>query len=107
MKTDQHPQTATPVFLQSISVAITQLKQKLQRDYQRVYPDLGEIIQLVLEEEEAKAWELSPFPHLLFPDLVEAHVARLSLKPAKTKHYDVLRFFEMPTYQPALASCGS
>ena len=110
MKTDQHLPTAALVFLQSISAAVTQLKEKLRRDYEEVYPDLGEIIQLVLEEEETKAWEFSPFPHLFFPDLVEAHVARLGLKTAKTKHDDVLvprRFFEMPTYQPVLALCGS
>jgi hypothetical protein len=30
--------------------------------------------QLVLDEEERNAWELSLFPHLLLPDLVEARV---------------------------------
>ena len=106
MQTEQQPETATLVFLQTVSAAVTQLKQKLQQDYERVYPDLRDIIRLVLDEEEAKAWELSLFPHLLLPDLVEAHVAKLSLQPAETKHEDVLvphRFIEMPTYQPALA----
>ena len=109
MQTEQQPETATLVFLQTVSAAVTQLKQKLQQDYERVYPGLGEIIHLVLDEEEAKAWELSLFPHLLLPDLVEAHVARLDLQPAETKHDDVLvphRFLENPTYQPALALCG-
>ena len=109
MQTEQQPETATLVFLQTVSAAVTQLKQKLQQDYERVYPDLGEIIHLVLDEEEAKAWELSLFPHLLLPDLVEVHVAKLGLQPAETKHEDVVvphRFIEMPTYQPALALCG-
>jgi hypothetical protein len=106
MQTEQQPETATLIFLQTVSAAVTQLKQKLQQDYERVYPDLRDIIHLVLDEEEAKAWELTLFPHLLLPDLVEAHVAKLGLQPAKTKHKDVLaphHFIEMPTYQPALA----
>ena len=106
MQTDQQTETATLVFLQTVSAAVTQLKQKLQQDYERVYPDLRDIIHLVLDEEEAKAWELSLFPHLFLPDLVEVHVAKLGLQPAETKHEDVLvphRFIEMPNYQPALA----
>jgi hypothetical protein len=109
MKTEQQPDAATAVFLQTVSAAVTQLKQKLQQDYEQAYPGLGEIVRLVLDEEETKAWELSLFPHLLLPDLVEAHVARLDLQPAETKHDDVLvphRFLETPTYQPALALCG-
>ena len=109
MKTKQQSDAATAVFLQTVSAAVTQLKQKLQQDYEQAYPGLGEIIRLVLDEEETKAWELSLFPHLFLPDLVEAHVARLDLQPAETKHDDVLvphRFLETPTYQPALALCG-
>ena len=109
MKTDQQPETVTPVCLQTVSAAVTQLKQRLQHDYEQVYPGLGEIIRLVLDEEEAKAWELSLFPHLFLPDLVEAHVATLGLQFAETKQDDVMvpnRFFEIPTYQPALALCG-
>ena len=109
MPTEQQPKIASLVFLQTVSAAVMQLKQKLQQDYERVYPGLGEIIHLILDEEEAKAWELSLFPHLFLPDLVEAHVATLGLQPAETKHDDVLmphRFLEMPAYQPALAICG-
>ena len=79
MQTEQQPKIASLVFLQTVSAAVTQLKQKLQQDYERVYPGLGEIIHLILDEEEAKAWELSLFPHLFLPDLVEAHVAKLGL----------------------------
>ena len=109
MTTDHQPGVATTIFLQTVSAAITQLKQKLQKDYEQAYPGLHEIIHLVLDEEEEKAWELSLFPHLLLPDLVEAHVDKLGLPPAETKHDDLLaphRFPEMPTYQPALALCG-
>jgi hypothetical protein len=110
MKTDQQPEAATPVFLQTVSAALTQLKQRLQQDYEQAYPGLGEIIHLVLDEEETKARALSSFPHLFLPDLVDAHVAKLGLQPAETKRADVLvphRFFEMPTYQPALAYVDS
>jgi hypothetical protein len=109
MQTQQQSEAATAVFLQRVSAAVTQLKQKLQKDYEQAYPGLREIIHLVLDEEETKAWELSLFPHLLLPDLVEAHVAKLDLQLAEAKHEDVLvphRFLEMPTYQPALALCG-
>jgi hypothetical protein len=106
----QQSEAATGAFLQTVSAAVTQLKQKLQKDYEQTYPGLREIIHLVLDEEETKAWELSLFPHLFLPDLVETHIAKLDLQPAETKqHGDVLvphRFLEMPTYQPALALCG-
>src|SRR5437763_4388828 len=107
MKTDQQLDAA--VFLQTVSVAIAQLKQELQRDYEQAYPDLREIVHLVLDEEETKAWELSLFPHLLLPDLVEAHIEKLNLQPAETKHEDVFAppdFDEMPVYQAAYALCG-
>jgi hypothetical protein len=70
---------------------------------------LREIIHLVLDEEETKAWNLTLFPHLLFPDLVEAHIATLNLQPAKTKHDDLLSprdFNPVQIYQPAVALCG-
>src|SRR5512140_2252029 len=102
MQTDQQTEV-NAVFLQTVSAAVTQLKQKLQQDYERVYPGLGEIIHLILDEEEAKAWELSLFPHLFLPDLVEAHIVKLGLQPAPKKH-DVVRvpqrLLEMPSYQP-------
>jgi hypothetical protein len=108
MKTDPQPEPAA-VFPQTVSVAITQLKQQLQRDYEQAYPDLREIVHLVLDEEETKAWELSLFPHLLLPDLVEAHIEKLNLQPAETKHDDVFapsNFNEIPVYQLAHALCG-
>ena len=106
MQTEQQPKIATLVFLQTVSAAVTQLKQKLQQDYERVYPALGEIIHLILDEEEAKAWKLSLFPHLFLPDLVEAHVAKLGLEPATTKQEEDRvphHFLVRPSYQSALA----
>ncbi len=106
MKTDTQPE---PVFLQTVSVALRQLKQRLQQDYEQAYPDLREIIHLVLDEEEANAWELSLFPHLLLPDLVEAHITNLNLQPAEAKHADLIAprdFNPVQTYQPAVALCG-
>lgn len=67
--------------------ALAHLKCELQRDYERTYPALRQIIHLVLNEEESKAWNLSDFPHLLFPDLVEARIAKLSLQPVDTREH--------------------
>jgi len=106
MKTDAQ---AEPVFLQTISVALAQLKQRLQQDYEQAYPDLREIINLVLDDEEANAWELSLFPHLLLPDLVEARLNNLNLRPIETKHDDVFaphRFNRIESRQSAFALCG-
>jgi hypothetical protein len=84
MKTEEHPEP-TAVFLQRVTAAVSELKDQLQQDYERTYPGLGEIIRIVLDEEEAKAWELSFFPHLFLPDMVEAHIATLGLEPADAK----------------------
>src|SRR5437879_2806696 len=104
MKTDTQQ-----VFLQTVSVALAQLKQRLQQDYELAYPDLREIIHLVLEEEEANAWKLSLFPHLLLPDLVEAHITNLNLHRVETKHDDVFAphgFNGIEATQSAFALCG-
>jgi hypothetical protein len=84
-----HQYLPPPLFLQTVSVALARLKQQLQRDYENAYPKLREVIHLVLDQEERRAWKLSAFPHLVFPDLVEAHVARLNLQPVETKHNDL------------------
>ena len=104
MQTNQQPEGSAG-FLQTLTGAVSELKQRLQQDYEQAYPGLDDIIRIVLDEEEANAWELS-FPHLFLPDLVEAHIARLGLKPADTRHDDVLTphdFTEIENYQPALA----
>ena len=88
MKTEEHPATAA-VFPQTIIAAVSELKDRLQQDYERTYPRLGEIIRIVLDDDEATAWKLSSFPHLLLPDLVQEHIATLGLEPADTRHDDV------------------
>jgi hypothetical protein len=109
MKTDQQPDPTKTVFLQTVGVAVAQLKQQLQQDYEQAYPELREVIHLVLDEEESRAWNLTSFPHLLLPDLVEAHVAKLNLRPVETKHKDIfapLRFQNIDNHQLALAWCA-
>ena len=109
MKTDQKPDPTRTVFLQTVGIAVAQLKQQLQRDYEEFYPELREIIHLVLDEEESRAWDLTVFPHLLLPDLVEEHIATLNLRPVETKHEDVFVPHShrwIGAYQPALAQCG-
>jgi len=108
MKTDQ-PKNPAAVFLQTVAVAVAQLKKRLQQDYEQAYPNLREVIRLVLEEEEAKAWELTLFPHLLLPDLVHAHITNPDLQPAKSHHRDCFapsRFNPISFYKPAAAFCG-
>ena len=80
----------TPIFLQTVQAALAQSKRELQHDYERAYPALREIVHLVLDEEETKAWKLSQFPHLIFPDLVEAHIEKLNLQRVETSHKAVV-----------------
>jgi hypothetical protein len=78
------------VFPQTVTVAINNLKHQLQHSYELAYPELHEIIHLVLDEEESRARELTSFPHLVLPDLVEAHIAQLNLRPANTRPRQIL-----------------
>ncbi len=93
-------------YTRAIRAALSQVKRDLRQEYERAYPALREIIHLVLDQEEAEAWKLSPFPHLIFPDLVETHIARLNLQPVETHN----PFFpepaeraDFPMLQPAFA----
>ena len=110
MKTDQYPdQDQAAVFPQMVTNAVSKLKNRLQQEYERTYPDLGDLVRIVLDEEEAKAWELS-FPHLFFPDLVEAHITQLGLRPADIRDDRVptpARFSADLNHQlvPAYADC--
>jgi hypothetical protein len=72
--------TEPPVLHDSVSSAVHGLRLRLEKNYTKTHPDLADIIHLVLDQEEARAWQLSPFPHLLFPDLVEARIERLNLR---------------------------
>jgi hypothetical protein len=89
VKTEERSEAAA-LFLQKLTRAVAELKERLQHEYEQSYPDLGEIIRIVLDEEEAKAWDLSFFPHLFLPDLVESHIARLGLQPAHARHNNIL-----------------
>jgi hypothetical protein len=100
MKTEEHPEP-TAVFIQRVTAAVSELKDHLEQDYERTYPGLGEIIRIVVDEEEAKAWELSFFPHLFLPDMVKAHIATLELEPAETRHSDVVAAID----ESALSAC--
>ena len=106
MKTDQD-QDPTAVFPQIVNNAVSKLKNRLQQEYERT--DLGDLVRIVLDEEEAKAWELS-FPHLFLPDLVEAHITQLGLRPADIGDDRVpipARFSAEQNHQfvPAYADC--
>jgi hypothetical protein len=103
-----NPNSELTGFLQTVSVALGQLKQRLQRDYEQAYsdyPDLHQLIRIVLDVEEARARELTSFPHLLFPDLVEAHLASLNMRPVGTRHH-AREQHEVQTYESAFAVCG-
>ena len=77
--------TSITVFPRAVALAVTDLKEHLHHEYARAYPGLDEIIRLVIDEEELRAWDLSAFPHLFLPDLVEAHLTKLGLDPAGTR----------------------
>jgi len=105
MKTDKNGEAAT-VFLQNLPGAVSKLKNRMQRNYEQAYPRLRNLIRIVLDEEEAAAWNLSPFPHLFLPDLVEARIAQLGLQSAGAQDDNVLSphgFTEIQSHQPALA----
>jgi hypothetical protein len=90
MKTKSKAPPPLTLFPPTIAQALSHLKERLQEDYEETYPGLGGVFRLVLDEEEARAWELTSFPHLLLPDLVEAHVAVLGLEPAQPRYQDIL-----------------
>ena len=103
MKTNLPNELTKLAFLQTVGIALRDLKQRLRRDYERAYPNLREIIHLVLDEEELRAWNLTLFPHLVLPDLVEAHIEKLNLEPAHTTQKSVAaphRFSIANNYEP-------
>ena len=109
MQTDQQTEV-NAVFLQTVTDAVSDLKDRLQQDYEQAYPGLGNVVQIVIDEEEEKAWDLSSFPHLLLPDLVEAHIERLGLQPVSMRHDNLLApgaFIEIESdrLSPAYVDC--
>ena len=108
MKTDQ-PQEPAPIFPLIVSVALDRLKKRLRRYYQKAYPGSGEIIRRMIDEEEAKAREISFFPHLILADLGDERIGKLGLQPAETRHDTAglspeFTTTEMP--KTAFALCG-
>ncbi|MBV9673611.1 MAG: hypothetical protein JO076_12415 [Verrucomicrobia bacterium] len=104
MKTDL--QTCKMVIPQTVSLALSRLKERLQQNYERVYPGIPAFVQRVLDEEEINAWKLSDFPHLLLPDLVEVRLDRLNLHQVKTKEFETLmppRVYPVSSLQPTSA----
>jgi len=67
-------------YCQTAALAVLRLKQQLQHEYEQAHPELRDVIPAILDQEEKNAWNLSSFPHLLVPDLVEARMAKLSLQ---------------------------
>jgi hypothetical protein len=108
VQTDQRPEV-NAVFLETLTGAISDLKNRLQQDYEQAYPGLGNVIRIVIDEEKEKAWDLSSFPHLFLPDLVEAHIERLGLQLVHTRHDDLLapwRFHTNRERSALFALCG-
>ena len=112
MKTDLPNEPTKPVFLQTVGIALLNLKQRLQRDYERTYPDypdLRHLIRIVVDAEEARARELTSFPHLLLPDLVEARLASLNLHRIRTNQSDAFAVEDFNANQacePAVFFCA-
>jgi hypothetical protein len=74
-----------PVFLETLTSAVFKVKNRLQQQYEQIYPDLGDIIRYVIDEEQARAWNRSPLsPQLVLPDLVKAHMAQLGCNHSPT-----------------------
>ena len=109
MQTNQQTKV-NAVFLQTLTSAVSDLKNRLQHDYEQAYPGLGNVVRIVLNEEEKKAWNLSSFPHLLLPDLVEAHMERLGVQPVSMRQDNLLAsgaFIEIESdrLSPAYVDC--
>ena len=81
-----------PIFLDTLRSEVSKVRNQLQQQYEQVYPDLGDIIRYVIDEEEASAWNLSPLsPQLVLPELVDAHMALLGLQPFSNSSGNVLK----------------
>ena len=104
MRTQHHasrsPQnnTATPPphafrpFRERLTKALADLKRRLQSRYERLHPEHSELVREVVAEAEAAAWDMSAFPHLVLPDLVEVRMAQLDLEPAFARSEDATAF---------------
>jgi hypothetical protein len=96
MKANHHTTNRTPentpfdphadarrAFAEKLAGAVAELKHRLQAHYERAHPAQTGLVRRAIAEAEARAWELSSFPHLFLPELVEARLAELvALRPA-------------------------
>jgi len=75
-------------------LAISKLKDRLQKRYEAAYPSLANIISYVIDQEEANARNVSLFfPHLVLPGLVEIHMSKVGLElPLKQPVYSSMPF---------------
>ena len=110
MQTDQQLEENAVVLQTLTTGAVSGLKNRLQRNYEQAYPGLGNVIRIVLDEEEERARDLSSFPHLFLPDLVAAHMERLGLQPMSTRHDNLLApaafvEIESDSLSPAYVDC--
>lgn len=64
-------------FYQTLTQAVTDLRERLRSRYERLFPGHKTLIEDVLEEAESAAW-CTPFPHLFLPDFAEARMARIA-----------------------------
>ena len=70
-----------PAPCETLAESVFKVKARLQQRYEQVFPDLGDIICYVIDEEEANARKLSSdFPHVVLLALVERHMAQLGLR---------------------------
>ena len=91
------PLEEIPVSLATATSVVSELKNRLQQQYERAYPDLGDIVRYVIDQEETNAWNLSSlFPHLVLPDLVQAHMAQLGLGPLFDRRDNVVIPLDFP-----------
>jgi hypothetical protein len=74
---DDNTNDCSPRFYQSLSTAITELRERLRMHYEHIFPGQKTLIADVLEEAESVAW-CTPFPHLFLPDLAEVRMARIA-----------------------------
>ena len=78
---DRHHETLV-FFCERLANAVAELTRRLQAHYEGIHPDQSEAVRNAIAQAEAAAWELSNFPHLFLPDLIEARIAELALQPA-------------------------
>ena len=63
---------ARRAFAEKLAGAVAELEHRLQAHYERAHPAQTGLVRRAIAEAEAHAWDLSSFPHLFLPQLVEA-----------------------------------